>query len=162
IYLLSLLRVLARAAGLRGHLHDYYRSLRFPRGHPLAQGGDRGASLSGVAQPGARRATGPKPPERGVASPAGSLAVTADRHSFLGAEPFFRMQAHGTRISCNELQGRHTETEHSDPLAFLAKQIRQYGPAPVAGLPRFTSGAVGYAAYDTVRYVEKLSKPPPD
>ena len=30
------------------------------------------------------------------------------------------------------------------------------------GLPRFTGGAVGYAGYDTVRYVERLPNAPPD
>ncbi len=30
------------------------------------------------------------------------------------------------------------------------------------GLPRFCGGAVGYAGYDTVRYVERLEKPPLD
>jgi anthranilate synthase component I len=32
----------------------------------------------------------------------------------------------------------------------------------VPGLPRFCGGAVGYAGYDTVRYVERLPNPPPD
>ena len=30
------------------------------------------------------------------------------------------------------------------------------------GLPRFCGGAVGYAGYDAVRYVERLPNPPPD
>src|SRR5262249_14765424 len=30
------------------------------------------------------------------------------------------------------------------------------------GLPRFCGGAVGYAGYDSVRYVERLPNPPPD
>ena len=30
------------------------------------------------------------------------------------------------------------------------------------GLPRFSGGAVGYAGYDAVRYVERLPNPPPD
>ncbi len=30
------------------------------------------------------------------------------------------------------------------------------------GLPRFCGGAVGYAGYDVVRYVERLPNPPAD
>ena len=29
-------------------------------------------------------------------------------------------------------------------------------------MPRFCGGAVGYAAYDAIRYVERLPNPPPD
>jgi anthranilate synthase component 1 len=37
-----------------------------------------------------------------------------------------------------------------------------YRPARLPELPPFTSGAVGCAAYDTVRYVERLPDAPPD
>ena len=36
------------------------------------------------------------------------------------------------------------------------------GPRRLPGLPRFTGGAVGYAAYDAVRYTEHLPDAPPD
>src|SRR4029079_8476534 len=40
--------------------------------------------------------------------------------------------------------------------------IAEYRAPHVAGLPRFCGRAVGYAGYDTVRYVEKLPNAPPD
>src|SRR4029079_14287799 len=40
--------------------------------------------------------------------------------------------------------------------------IAEYRAPHVAGLPRFCGGAVGYAGYDTVRYVERLPNAPPD
>src|SRR5262249_40314530 len=40
--------------------------------------------------------------------------------------------------------------------------LKQYQAPSLPGLPPFLGGAVGYAGYDTVRYVERLGKPPPD
>ena len=37
-----------------------------------------------------------------------------------------------------------------------------YRAPHLPGLPRFCGGAVGYAGYDAVRYVERLPNPPPD
>ena len=37
-----------------------------------------------------------------------------------------------------------------------------FRPAHLPELPPFTSGAVGYASYDAVRYVEHLPDSPPD
>src|SRR5262249_37414295 len=47
-------------------------------------------------------------------------------------------------------------------LRLLEEKVQQYRAPQVPGLPRFSGGAVGYAGYDTVRYVERLPKPPPD
>src|SRR5436190_153521 len=52
--------------------------------------------------------------------------------------------------------------EHADPLALLEEMLGQYRAPHVPGLPRFCGGAVGYAGYDAVRYVERLPNPPPD
>ena len=43
----------------------------------------------------------------------------------------------------------------ADPLAFVEAFKERYQVAPVAGLPRFNGGLVGYFGYDCVRYVEK-------
>ncbi len=40
--------------------------------------------------------------------------------------------------------------------------IAAYRAPHLPGLPRFCGGAVGYAGYDTVRYVERLPNAPPD
>ncbi len=45
-------------------------------------------------------------------------------------------------------------TEVDDPLAWIETFAARYHVAPVAGLPRFTGGLVGYFGYDTVRYIE--------
>ena len=54
------------------------------------------------------------------------------------------------------------ELEHPDPLRLLEEKLAAYRAPHVPGLPRFCGGAVGYAGYDAVRYVERLPNPPPD
>src|SRR5262245_19984828 len=82
------------------------------------------------------------------------------RYSFLGSGPFLRFTAYGNRV---ELRGSVTaDLTHPDPLRLLEEQLAKYRAPVVPGLPRFTGGAVGYAGYDTVRYVERLPNPPPD
>jgi anthranilate synthase component 1 len=43
-----------------------------------------------------------------------------------------------------------------DPLVHLRALLADLRPARLEGLPRFSGGAVGYLAYDWVRYVERL------
>jgi len=83
------------------------------------------------------------------------------RYSFLAADPFLRFEAHGTAVT---VSGAGTEeTFHcADPLAELERRMAPYRVARLAELPPFTSGVVGYAGYDTVRYVEQLPDAPPD
>jgi anthranilate synthase component 1 len=54
------------------------------------------------------------------------------------------------------------ELEHPDPLHLLEEKLALYRAPHMPGLPRFCGGAVGYAGYDTVRYVERLPHPPLD
>lgn len=86
------------------------------------------------------------------------------RYSFLGSGPFLRFQAWGRKVLIQESTGKSNsqEFEHSDPLRLLQEKLAQYRAPHLAGLPRFCGGAVGYAAYDAVRYVEHLPNPPPD
>jgi anthranilate synthase component I len=49
-----------------------------------------------------------------------------------------------------------------DPYAAVAQRLSEYRPAPVAGLPPFAGGAVGFFGYDLVRTVEPLGPPNPD
>jgi anthranilate synthase component 1 len=44
----------------------------------------------------------------------------------------------------------------------MRRILEPYKPVHLPGLPLFTGGLVGYAAYDMVRYYEKLPSPPPD
>lgn len=83
------------------------------------------------------------------------------RYSFLGADPFLRLEARGRKVRVITSQGVE-ECESDDPLAVLERRVADYRPARLPELPPFTSGAVGYAAYDSVRYVERLPDPPPD
>jgi anthranilate synthase component 1 len=90
------------------------------------------------------------------------------RYSFLGAGPFLRFQAWEKRVLIQNAQSAQRggkpgqEFEHADPLHLLEEKLAEYRAAHLAGLPRFSGGAVGYAAYDAVRYVEHLPNPPPD
>lgn len=91
------------------------------------------------------------------------------RYSFLGSGPFLRVQAFGRRVLVQESEVRDQksevksqELEHPDPLRLLEEKLAEYRAPHVPGLPRFCGGAVGYAGYDTVRYVEHLPNPPPD
>lgn len=85
------------------------------------------------------------------------------RYSFLGSGPFLRFQAWGRQVEIEEVAtGRRERITHPDPLRLLEEYLARYRAPNLPGLPRFCGGAVGYAGYDTVRYVERLEKPPPD
>jgi anthranilate synthase component 1 len=84
------------------------------------------------------------------------------RYSFLGAGPFLRFQAWGDRVVLQPARGPAEELRCSDPLRLLEQKVAACRAPHLPGLPRFCGGAVGYAAYDAVRYVERLPHPPPD
>lgn len=84
------------------------------------------------------------------------------RYSFLGSGPFLRFEAFDRRTVTQVGKGPKQEGTHSDPLRKLEEILADYRAPHVAGLPRFCGGAVGYAGYDTVRYVEHLPNAPED
>ena len=88
------------------------------------------------------------------------------RFSFLGTEPFLRFEArgHDIRVSWSDEPGDTTTLEGTgpDPFEHLRALVEQFRSVHLPGLPRFTGGAVGFAAYDSVRYVEDLPHAPPD
>ncbi len=89
------------------------------------------------------------------------------RYSFLGSGPFLRFQAWDRRVQIQDKAGaapraQEREQEHADPLRLLEEIVHRYRAPHLTGLPRFLGGAVGYAGYDAVRYVERLPHPPPD
>jgi anthranilate synthase component 1 len=91
------------------------------------------------------------------------------RYSFVGSGPFLRFQAYGPKVRIHApppgsptAAAALTELEHPDPLRLLEERLTAYRAPFLPGLPRFCGGAVGYAGYDAVRYVERLPKPPPD
>lgn len=83
------------------------------------------------------------------------------RYSFLGSSPFLRFQAYGPRVRIDRPQGAEDLT-HPDPIRLLEENLAACRAPHLPGLPRFCGGAVGYAAYDAVRYVERLPNPPAD
>src|SRR4051794_14855369 len=86
------------------------------------------------------------------------------RFSFLGSEPFLTFEARGDQVVVSEGPDRATvtRTTSADPFADLEALLARYRAVQVPGLPRFCGGAVGYAAYDAVRYTERLPDCPPD
>lgn len=84
------------------------------------------------------------------------------RYSFVGADPFLTLAAYGTHVVLVDEHGNRTEWDTQDPLRELETRIAEYTAPHLAGLTRFCGGAVGYAGYDTVRYVEKLPNAPDD
>ena len=65
------------------------------------------------------------------------------RYSFIGTEPYKVIKT-----------GPGQPGGEVDPLTLVQAEMDQYHLAPVADLPRFHGGGVGYLAYDTVSYFE--------
>ena len=72
------------------------------------------------------------------------------RYSFIGANPY-KVIATGPGQPAGEV----------DPLTLVQAEMSRYKLAPVDGLPGFHGGAVGYLAYDTIRYFEPRVPPAP-
>ena len=70
------------------------------------------------------------------------------RYSFIGTEPFKVIKT-----------GPDQEQGEIDPLVIIKNTLDQYHPVYIQGLPRFQGGAVGYLAYDTVKYFEPVPTP---
>jgi anthranilate synthase component 1 len=86
------------------------------------------------------------------------------RFSFLGTEPFLQFEARGHDVVVTP-KGDHagaTRSTSDDPFRALEELVARYRAVHLPGLPRFAGGAVGYAAYDAVRYTEHLPSCPPD
>ena len=88
------------------------------------------------------------------------------RYSFMGAQPAARLIARGNELQyIDRLHPDRTQTTRcNDPFVEIAAVTADYRLAKIDDLPDFTGGWVGFAAYDTVRYLEseKLSESPPD
>ena len=84
------------------------------------------------------------------------------RYSFLGSAPFEWFEAYGTRVRTKVAGGPWAESLHPDPLRPFETRVGAFRAPNLPGLPRFSGGAVGYAGYDTVRYMEHLPNTPAD
>jgi anthranilate synthase component 1 len=70
------------------------------------------------------------------------------RYSFIGTEPYKIIKTSGG--------------DNTDPLPLIAQELDKYKVVPIGGLPRFSGGAVGYMAYETVTRFEELPSPDAD
>ncbi len=83
------------------------------------------------------------------------------RYSFLSCDPLMTFEATGTKVQMTE--GKQVKRlESPDPLKEMEEMLSPYKALHHPGLPRFLGGLVGYAAYDMVRYYEKLPQVPMD
>ncbi|RMF36696.1 MAG: anthranilate synthase component I [Planctomycetota bacterium] len=83
------------------------------------------------------------------------------RYSFIAIHPNYRLVAYGNQVQAGPLET--PERWHSkDPLDDLWRVVAGRRVAVLPELPPLTGGAIGYAGYDVVRYVEDLPNPPPD
>jgi anthranilate synthase component 1 len=78
------------------------------------------------------------------------------RYSFLGVDPFLVFRSRGHAISVTDLRTQETREYVANPIDELRKLIGAHRSLHVAGLPRFTGGAVGYVGYDAIRLVEDI------
>jgi anthranilate synthase component 1 len=83
------------------------------------------------------------------------------RFSFLGDNPFLKIEAFGRNVVITEADDTREFTA-DDPLKELEELLKRFRSAPLAELPRFCGGAVGYAGYDVIRYAENLPNAPED
>ncbi len=80
------------------------------------------------------------------------------RYSFLGVNPKGVITVTGSTVT-RTLHGETTTralAPGQDPLHAVKQEFARVKPVRLEGLPRFVGGAVGYLAYDVVRYFERL------
>ena len=70
------------------------------------------------------------------------------RYSFIGTEPYKVLVTRGE--------------DKVDPLPPITEELNKHKVVPISGLPRFSGGAVGYLAYETITHFEELPSPDSD
>lgn len=83
------------------------------------------------------------------------------RYSFLAFDPQVQVSSKDKTVTVSS-NGDETSFESENPLEEIRKRIEKYKVAQFPDMPPFTGGAVGYAGYDVVRYVEDLPDAPAD
>ena len=78
------------------------------------------------------------------------------RYSFIGVHAPMSAVAYGDRTILGAAGGTVLEERCGDPLEVLKEALAGRKAVPVRGLPSFTGGAIGYFAYDMVRFMERL------
>ncbi len=90
------------------------------------------------------------------------------RYTFVASDPFVLLEARGKNATirrrdaggAGEWSSEHVTVDN--PLETLRCEIQRVRVAHMDELPPFIGGAVGFAGYDTVRYVEHLPNAPLD
>ncbi len=83
------------------------------------------------------------------------------RYSFIAVSPIGRICARGDSVE-KEWDGKVEKLSAEDPLDSLWQDVAGKRVAVLPELPPLTGGAIGYASYDVVRYVEDLPNAPED
>lgn len=79
------------------------------------------------------------------------------RYTFIGFDPILIVEHKGNRCSVTDKNGETVLSEtDADPLARLERIMSRFKPADDDRLPRFYGGAVGFLAYDAIRFFEKM------
>ncbi|GEP44222.1 anthranilate synthase component I [Brevifollis gellanilyticus] len=89
------------------------------------------------------------------------LTQHSGRYSLLGSSPRLIFTARGKEIEVEERGKVRRFTTTTDPLEELRQIMLPYKPAEVTHIPVFHGGAVGYLAYDMVRFFEPTLPAPP-
>ena len=107
--------------------------------------------------------------DRGVAAGLFESVIGGEkvgRYSFVASDPFLTLEARGVdgAIRRRGPTGQWVEEPFSaaNPLDLLRREVQAVRVAHLSELPPFIGGAVGYAGYDAVRYVERLPHAPHD
>lgn len=82
------------------------------------------------------------------------------RYSFLGFRPRVVFRSWQERVEVESREGGTKRYTAPCPMDELETLLASFQAVPVADLPRFSGGAVGYFAYDVVRQVETLPNRP--
>src|SRR5271155_2951926 len=84
------------------------------------------------------------------------------RYTFLGAEPSLVFRARGSHLEMIRPGVGVEVCSVDDPFEALRQEVKRHRAPQLDGLPRFFGGAVGFLAYDIVRYFERLPDAPHD
>ena len=78
------------------------------------------------------------------------------RYSFIGVSPRAKYVTRANQVTITSGEEVRTVVldPGSDPTHFLEAEMQRFHAEPVAGLPRFVGGMVGYLGYETVRHFE--------
>jgi len=86
------------------------------------------------------------------------------RYSFLGSKPSLVFKSKGRKIQIIRPHKKSIRSfvTKTNPLDEIKKIMQDFKAVPVAGLPRFYGGFVGFMGYDMVRFFEELPDKNPD